>query len=152
MNTTEKIIELISIEDMEKVYPVLLHMYPDLNFEVYQEKLKFMTAHNYSQVVAYENNEPIGVSGIWVGTKLWCDRYLEIDNFIIHPDARNKKIGSQLLDFIKNKALDLNCNLIVLDTYTDNFKAIKLFMNNDFIPRGFHMIKPLNGFIVHGKI
>ena len=138
--------------EMELVFPVLKHMYPELSKSKYLEKLAKMIPHNYTQVVALKEEQIIGVSGIWIGTKLWCERYLEIDNFIIDPTHRNAKVGSKLLDFIQQKAETLGCNLMVLDTYTDNFKAIKLFMNNDFIPRGFHMIKPLNGFTVEGKV
>jgi ribosomal protein S18 acetylase RimI-like enzyme len=152
MNKNFEIRELTTAKEMEQTHAVLLHMYPDLSFKSYAEKLATMTQHNYTQVVAFENNKPIGLSGIWIGTKLWCDRYLEIDNFIIDPAKRNQQIGNKLLEYIEEKAEKTNCNILVLDTYTDNFKAIKLFMNNDFIPRGFHMIKSLNGFTVDGKI
>lgn len=144
--------EYTAFEEMVCIFPILKFMYPDLSKESYIEKLKKMIPNNYTQIVAEKDGVPVGVSGIWTGTKLWCDRYIEIDNFIIHPDYRNLEIGTQMLNFIQKKAEEIGSNLIVLDTYTDNFKAIKLFMNHDFIPRGFHMIKPLNGFAVEGKV
>jgi GNAT superfamily N-acetyltransferase len=30
---------------------------------------------------------------LWFGIKLWCGKYLEIDNFIVHPEHRKKGIG-----------------------------------------------------------
>jgi hypothetical protein len=44
-----------------------------------------MVAHNYIPNRCFEGDVCVGLSGLWFGIKLWCGKYLEIDNFIVHP-------------------------------------------------------------------
>jgi hypothetical protein len=46
--------------------------------------------HNYKQLAVFENEICIAVTGFWTGTKLWSGKYIEIDNFIVHPEHRSK--------------------------------------------------------------
>jgi hypothetical protein len=49
-----------------------------------------MVPHNYKQLAVFENEICIAVTGFWTGTKLWSGKYIEIDNFIVHPEHRSK--------------------------------------------------------------
>jgi GNAT superfamily N-acetyltransferase len=75
---------------------------------------------------------------------LWSGKYLEIDNFIVHPEHRSKGVGKLLTDFVHQKALDLGCNNIVLDAYTNNFQAHRFYYNQGYGPKGFHFVKILD--------
>jgi ribosomal protein S18 acetylase RimI-like enzyme len=43
-------------------------------------------------------------AGFWTGTKLWSGKYIEIDNFIVHPEHRSKGLGKMMTDYIDVKA------------------------------------------------
>jgi GNAT superfamily N-acetyltransferase len=103
-----------------------------------------MVPHNYTQVVVYDGEECVGLTGLWYGIKLWCGKYMEIDNFIVHPNHRSKGIGKLLTDYVTKKATGLDCTMIVLDAYTQNFTAHRFYYNQGYYPRGFHFIKTLN--------
>ena len=102
-----------------------------------------MISNNYKQVGVYNKNECIGITGYWIGTKLWCDKYFELDNIVISKKYRSKGIGEELFKYMEAKARNEKCSMIALDTYTDNFKAHKFFYNQGYIPKGFHFIKKL---------
>lgn len=114
----------------------------------YKSFLVDMIEINYKQVAVFDKQTCIGLSGFWFGTKLWTGKYLEIDNFIVHPDYRKKGVGKILTDYIDKKAIELKCTCIVLDAFTGNFVAHKFYYNQGFVPRGFHFIKTIdeNGF------
>lgn len=112
--------------------------------ENYKSFLEVMIPNNYSQVAVFENNNFIGVTGIWFQTKLWCGKALEIDNFIVHPEYRSKGIGKMIFDFVDTKANALGCTNIVLDAYTTNFSAQRFYYNQGFGPKGFHFVKNLD--------
>ena len=139
-----KVIELTSIEDMLNSYQVLNELYPSLTIEEYKEELKFMVQHNYSQVVVMDEEQCVGVAGLWFGNKLWCGKYLEIDNIVVSEKIRSKGVGKLMVDFIQAKALALGCSMMALDSYTTNFKAHKFFYNQGFSPKGFHFIHILD--------
>lgn len=132
--------ELKTKEEMLACLPILQTLYPTLTLDKYAEELDFMLQHNYGQVAVFLENHCIGLSGYWFGNKLWCGKYLEIDNIVIDPKHRSLGAGKAIVDFLKDKAISLDCNMVALDSYTSNFKAHKFFYNQGFEPKGFHFI------------
>lgn len=123
---------------------IIRHLYPNISEEKYKAYLQAMIPHNYTQVAVFEEDQCVGLTGLWYGIKLWSGKYMEIDNFIVHPEYRSKGIGKSLTDFVNQKASDLGCTMIVLDAYTGNFTAHRFYYNQGYFPRGFHFIKTLN--------
>ena len=143
-----KIKELTSLEEMLAQHETITFLYPNMTIERYEAFLEDMIAKSYKQVAFYENEVCVGMTGFWFGTKLWTGKYIEIDNFIVHPDYRKKGIGKIISEFIDNKAKELNCTCIVLDAFTGNFPAHRFYYNLGYVPKGFHFIKTIdeNGF------
>jgi GNAT superfamily N-acetyltransferase len=131
-------------QEMLANYELLLEMYPKLQLEEYSNELDDMIPHNYGQVGIYIDNECVGLTGFWLGTKLWCGKYLELDNVVISSKKRSNGIGKILFDFMEEKAKKEGCTMLALDSYTSNFKAHKFFYNQGFAPRGFHFINILD--------
>ena len=136
--------ELTSLKEMLPHFELMHLMYKKMDIALYTSFLEVMIPNNYSQVAVYENEKCIGVTGIWFGTKLWCGKFIEIDNFIVHPEHRSRGIGTMICDFIEAKAKDLGCTNIVLDAYTTNFPAHRFYYNQGFGPKGFHFVKILD--------
>jgi len=116
----------------------------NLSTDLNKSYLEEMIPHNYTQVAVFENDQCLGLTGCWSGTKLWSGKYLEIDNFIVHPEHRKKGIGKMMTDFIDKKAKENECTMIVLDAFTGNFTAHRFYYNQGYIPKGFHFLKILN--------
>lgn len=139
-----KTIELTTIDEMLAQFEMMKHLYTNFTVEKYKSYLEAMIPHNYTQVAVFENDECLGLTGLWYGIKLWSGKYMEIDNFIVHPDHRSKGVGKLLTDFVNQKATDFGCTMIVLDAFTGNFTAHRFYYNQGYNPRGFHFIKTLN--------
>ncbi|WP_338376081.1 GNAT family N-acetyltransferase [uncultured Flavobacterium sp.] len=138
-----QILELTTKETMLEQLPIIQHLYADFTLEKYESLLDEMLPINYKQVIIQENNETIGLAGFWIATKLWCGKYLELDNVIVHPSHRSKGIGKVITEYLVQKAIDNNCTMAALDAYTTNFAAQKFYMNLGFVPKGFHFVKDL---------
>lgn len=119
------------------------NLYPHLSLDEYNAMLVEMLRNDYGQIHVKDENKIIGVCGIWLGTKLWCGKYLEMDNVIISPDYRSRGLGKLITEYAENLAREKECNIIALDAYTNNFKAHKFYYNHGFEPKGFHFIKDL---------
>ena len=139
-----KIKELTTLDQMLAQIGLMQHLYPKLSLEKYRSYLSEMVPHNYTQIAVFDGDECLGITGCWFSTKLWSGRYLEIDNFIVHPDHRSRGIGKLLTDFVEQKAIDLGCTNIVLDAFTSNFAAHRFYYNQGYGPKGFHFVKILN--------
>ena len=135
--------ELIDKEEMLKNLRVLQDLYPSLTLSEYSSELDLMLPHNYGQVGVFEGDICLGLSGFWIGTKLWCGKYLELDNIVVSKTQRSQGIGKLLFDFLHKKALENDCTMLSLDSYTTNFNAHKFFYKEGFAPKGFHFINIL---------
>jgi GNAT superfamily N-acetyltransferase len=138
-----KTVELTTTQEMLEQIEMIRHLYPNISHEKYKSYLETMVPHNYTQVAVYDDKECVGLTGLWYGTKLWSGKYMEIDNFIVHPNHRSKGIGKMLTDYVNQKATELDCTMIVLDAFTGNFTAHRFYYNQGYNPRGFHFIKIL---------
>jgi GNAT superfamily N-acetyltransferase len=136
--------ELTTIDEMLANIEVMRFLYSTFTLEKYESYLVEMIPHNYKQVAVFENEICVAVSGFWSGTKLWSGKYIEIDNFIVHPDHRSKGLGKMMTDYVDALAKETGCTMIVLDAFTGNFTAHRFYYNQGYVPKGFHFLKILN--------
>lgn len=123
---------------------IIQQLYPDFTIEKYGTLLDAMLKTNYQQIIVIKNSQTIALTGVWVATKLWSGKYVEIDSFVVHKDFRGQKIGDILIDEVHKIAKEVYANQIVLDAFTTNFAAGKFYINHGFNPKGFHFVKILN--------
>jgi GNAT superfamily N-acetyltransferase len=98
---------------------------------------------NYELVGAFSGGTLVGVAGAWIATKIWCGRYLEIDNLVVAPARRSAGIGGLLIRHLEALARERDCNIIVLDSYTANHPSHRLYHRLGFEIWGFHFAKPV---------
>ena len=135
---------LTTLSEMLSQIETMKFLYPNMTIERYEGFLLDMISKSYRQVAVFDGETCVGLSGFWFGTKLWTGKYIEIDNFIVHPDFRQKGIGKLISEFIDEKAKELHCTCIVLDAFTGNFPAHRFYYNQGYAPKGFHFIKTIN--------
>ncbi|MBP6127716.1 N-acetyltransferase [Flavobacterium sp.] len=123
---------------------IVKQLYPDFTVEKYGTLLDEMLKANYQQVIVTKNNKTIALTGVWIATKLWSGKYIEIDSFVVDEDFRGQKIGDILIKEVHKIAEKEGANQIVLDAFTTNFTAGKFYINHGFQPKGFHFVKILN--------
>jgi GNAT superfamily N-acetyltransferase len=138
-----EVFELKNISEMINQFIIINELYPEMTIETYQNYLNEMIPNSYGMVIVKEKNITIGLSGFWINTKLWCGKYLELDNVIVSERYRNKGVGNLISNFLEQKAKENNCLIMALDAYTNNFPAHKFYYNQGFVPKGFHFIKSI---------
>lgn len=136
--------ELKTKEEMLENFEVILEMYPTMTLEEYSNELDVMLPHNYGQVAIFDGETCAGLTGFWIGSKLWCGKYMELDNVVVTSKYRRKGVGQKIFKHMEQKAIDLNCTMLALDSYTDNFDAHRFFYEQKYVPRGFHFINILD--------
>jgi|ERR1051326_818513 GNAT superfamily N-acetyltransferase len=130
-------------EEMLLQLPLINQLSPDIKQKDYERMLDEMLSHGYRMVGIFDGEKCIGISGFWIGTKFYSDKYLEPDNVVIDKNYRSKGIGKLLLDWLTEEAKRNNCKTIMLDAYLENIQGHKFYWREGFVARGFHFLKKL---------
>ncbi len=142
MKSPYRIRELSKAEMLLQL-PLVNQLSPGLKQKEYVRMIPEMLNNGYRMIGVFHEKNCIGISGFWIGTKLYCDRYLEPDNVVIDKKYRSKGIGKLLMDWMVQEAKRNKCKTIMLDAYVENFAGHKFYYREGFIARGFHYLKKL---------
>ena len=124
---------------------LLVHLNPDCPSNVLIERFhSILNEHShYLPFGAYIDGRLTGFAGAWIATKIWCGRYLEVDNIVVHPDYRSAGVGGALVKHLETLARERACNLVVLDSYTSNHASHRFYHRHGFEIWGFHFVKQI---------
>ncbi|WP_165864965.1 GNAT family N-acetyltransferase [Rufibacter latericius] len=124
-------------------FPLIQFLNPNMEPERYEELLRLMLPQHYRMVGVFDGTTCLGLSGYWIGTKLYSGKYLEVDNFVVDEQYRSKGIGKLLLDWLTAEANRYHCETMMLDAYVVNNAAHKFYLREGFVIKGFHFLKRL---------
>lgn len=143
MQSTYTFQELHTLPEMLQHISLVQQLQSSLTLEEYKTMLPQMINNGYFQVAVFDNEKCIGISGIWINTKLYSGKYLEMDNVVIDANYRSQGIGKLLCDWCINKAKENNCKTVMLDAYLENEKAHAFYEREGFTKRGYHFLKTI---------
>jgi len=124
---------------------LLRHLNPDVPPGELAARLEaILLEHPHYQLHgAFHGERLTAVAGSWTGTRIWCGKYLEIDNLVADPAARNAGAGTALIRHLEALARESDCRTVILDTYTGNHASHRFYHRLGFEIWGFHFVKPL---------
>ena len=128
---------------MLPLWPVIQELNPVVTEAYLDSVLDAMIAGGYRIVTIQEGDRCLGLSGIWVGTKIYSGKYLEMDNVVVTSAYRAQGLGQLLTDYILVLAQREGCITMMLDAYLENEKGHAFYERNGFVRRGYHFIKKL---------
>jgi ribosomal protein S18 acetylase RimI-like enzyme len=131
--------------DLAEAARLLGALNPDTPLPLVRERLEAILAEHahYFLIGAFAGDALVGVCGAWIATKIWCGRYLEIDNLVVDPEQRSGGVGTLLIERLVEIAREKDCKIVVLDSYTSNHPSHRLYHRLGFEIWGFHFIKPI---------
>lgn len=127
---------------MLPLLPVLQVLYKDLDETGYAALLDDMLPLGYRMIAVYDGNKCVGISGVWIFTRFYSGRYIDMDNVVVLPEYRSKGVGQIMVDWLIEEGEKQNCQYAMLDAYVENFGAQRFYARNGFVPRGYHYIRP----------
>jgi ribosomal protein S18 acetylase RimI-like enzyme len=138
-------IRALAPDELAQASELLQELNPDVPVTVLAERLHtLLRDHSHYELIgAFSETQLLAVAGAWVATKLWCGRYLEIDNLVVASSQRASGIGTQLIQHLEGIGRDRDCKVMVLDSYTSNQASHRLYHRLGYEIWGFHFIKPI---------
>lgn len=133
----------LDYKEMCKQFILVKMLSPNIKQKDFKRMLLDMIKHGYRMVGVFDRKKCMGISGVWISTKLYADKYLEPDNVVIAPNYRSKGVGKLLMTWLEKEARKNGCKTILLDAYVENFSGHKFYYREGFVARGFHFLKRL---------
>ncbi len=136
--------ELFGLEEIAAIYP-LFRQSNTLDEEPFRARLSAMCVQgNYRCVAAYLGGRMVGVAGFWIGTQLWCGKYIEADHVVVDAGLRGKGIGARLMAWIEAEGEREACALFRIAAILSNVDARRFYARNGFFDDGILMAKALS--------
>ncbi|WP_373056578.1 GNAT family N-acetyltransferase [Zunongwangia sp. H14] len=131
-------------EDIDSIIPFIQKLsQEEIHEQLLKQRFREMLDQNYECFGIYVNEKMIGIFGLWFMTRYYAGRSCEPDHIFILEEYQNKGIGKQLLDFIHNYARQKNCETAELNSYVQNYRSHKFYMNEGYVIKGYHFLKKL---------
>ena len=137
--------ELNTKAEMLQAYEIVKQRYQQMSAENFEAQISEMISMNdFKMIGAFLGDKIVGVTGYWVLRMLYCGRYIQLSSFIVDEEKRGLGIGKKLLKEIEKIGKKLNCEKVILDSFTENKKSHALYYREGFYVRGFHFMKDIS--------
>lgn len=130
--------EATTQEAIEATYTIAYQLY-EMPIERYTGYIYEMMGQGYRLIALEDDGKLIGISGFRVGRRLYCGKYLHIDNLVVDKACRKQGAALEMLEWMKAEAERIGCDCLLADTYIENAPAQALFKREGFTTRGYHL-------------
>jgi len=131
-------------DDMDLVVPLIMELSEYQTEEsLLKSRMGEMFDQNYECFAIYLKEEVIGTFGLWFMTRHYAGKSCEIDHVFIKPIYQNRGFGKEIFEYIFKYARGKGCETNELNSYVQNFKSHKFYMNLDYVIKGYHFLKKL---------
>ena len=136
--------ELLDLEHIHRIIPLIQKLTENkFTDEVLKVRFAEMATQNYECAVIYDQDQLIGVTGIWYSTRHYVGKSAEIDHVFIEENYRGQGLGKAFLKWIYEHVKLKGCKAVELNTYVQNYPSHKFYYNEGFEILGYHFLKKL---------
>jgi len=141
--------QLIALKNIgEEFENRIIKLSTQLNYKI-EEKVLIRRFHqmigmeNYYCFGLFEDSKLIGISNGWTTNRFYCGKQLEIDNLVIDEEKRSKGYGNLFIKHLENWCSQRSYETIELNSYVENLKSHKFYLNQGFKITEYHFFKEL---------
>ncbi len=116
---------------------------PMLDREKFVSQIQTMQQEGYNLLYIQKDNKTIAIAGYRIYKMLYCSKMLYLDDLSTLESQRGKGFATQLLNHLKEIAIQQNCVSIHLDSGPTRTIAHKLYLKEDFTISAFHFHKKI---------
>lgn len=136
--------ELLGLDDILSIFP-LYSQVSHLDKPTFRQRITAMFAQgNYRCISAYVGERMVGAAGFWIGTQLWCGRYVEADHVIVDQALRSMGIGTTLMTWIESEGERQECAVVRIAMVLGRERTHQYYVRNGYFDDGLLMVKALS--------
>jgi GNAT superfamily N-acetyltransferase len=140
---TDVEIRELSADQFLLILPLIERHNATIPAEELRRRLTVMVPHGYHCIAAFMEDRVVGVAGYWLGARFYCGEYMDVDNVVVDPDLRSRRIGEKMMVWLEAKARELGCKSVMLDSYVTFAGAHRFYFRLGYEILGYHFTKRL---------
>ncbi len=130
-------------EEIVKCFSVMSELRPNLERNTFLHLIHEMGKQGYQLAFIEENNAIMAVAGFRVSTNLFMGKNFYVDDLVITAKQRSKSYGEKMLSWLRDIAIEKNCNYFHLDSGTHRHSAHKFYFRNGLSIASYHFSENL---------
>lgn len=135
--------------EIETCFPAIHELRPHLSeMDFVAQVQRQMKNHGYVLAYIASQGQVVAATGYRVAEFLAWGRILYVDDFITRSIFRNHGYGGKLLDWLLEKAKELSCDQLHLDSGVNRHDAHRLYLNRKLQISSHHFSKELGKSVV----
>ncbi|OBQ55837.1 GNAT family N-acetyltransferase [Tamlana sp. s12] len=136
--------KILNQDYIEQIVPLVKKLNADkISEDLLRTRITEMFSQNYECAGVFNEDELIGVCGLWFCTRHYSGRSVEPDHVFIDKAYRGNGLGHQFFSWIYQYVREKGYESIELNTYVNNYASHKFYYNQGFKILGYHFLKKL---------
>ena len=117
-----------SDEQIEAAFPVIVQLRPHLAALEFVERVRRQEEQGYRLATVTDGATVSAVAGFRILESLAWGRYLYVDDLVTDGDSRSMGHGGLLIEWLVERATDLGCEELHLDSGVQRFRAHRFYL------------------------
>ena len=127
-----------SDEEINNCFAVMAQLRPHLTAEDFLRRVKLQQEEGYRLAFIADDGEVKSVAGYRFQNMLAHGKFLYVDDLVTDENARSKRYGDALLDWLIQQAKIENCESLQLDSGVQRFSAHRFYLRKRMEIRSHH--------------
>ncbi len=111
---------------------------------VYVAQLMRQFHQGYRLLAAWHGQTLVGLAGYRTTENLIYGRFVYLDDLVVSPEQQGSGLGAALLSAVREEAVRLQCENLVLDTGLHMALAQRFYFRQGLLAKGMHFTQTLN--------
>ena len=124
-------------------YPVMRELRPHLEEAEFLPLVRKLENAGYRLAFVQQPEGVVAVAGFWIRENLAWGRFLYVDDLVTLASHRSQGIGSRLLTWLREYAVQEGCRQLHLDTGTQRKDAHRFYDREGMSLFGYHFAENL---------
>lgn len=137
-------IRILHIDDWPLLRPLVQQLNPTQTTAELDKRHAIMRDHSYQAVGVFNKDTLVAASGFYISCHFYGGKELEITNFVVDANNRNKGYGKHLTNWLIDYAKQHHCTNMAAKTYLGNQTAHNFFERYGFTKMGYCHVNVLD--------
>jgi GNAT superfamily N-acetyltransferase len=130
--------------EIQKCFDVMAELRTHLERADFLKTVRHMESEGFRLAYIEDEGEIVAVAGYRICTNLFLGKNLYVDDLVTSANARSGGYGKQMIDWLREKAIEAGCEAYHLDSGTQRGRAHKFYFDQGFTITSYHFSEQLS--------